>query len=264
MQKITQISEADVGRIAVSEDGHYRIRVEGIVDSFRKAQVTHLKNNPHKNNTSKGFVLVGGARDMFWEDEMNEEVKKPTTPFEIWCDVNSYDPKGEFVYTNDTDENEVCGFFKKGDILTLESDDKTICPAFCNQEEVVAYEYFDFNGVILKQKGKSKPRFHKPRKKPPVRKKTDVVVHYKTGESYTIKNVDSVTINNTFSELSSTKVIEKGIRTQLSQVIEKHLISALVIKTPKGHIVATNCNNDWVINSDMSCGVCSQWCFNGL
>lgn len=79
-------------------------------------------------------------------------------------------------------------YCEDGDILTFIFDDDSLYPEFMREDGSKFYcNLHRFESQ--KTKNKPSPRYHKPRKKPPVRKKTDVVFHYDNGKQYTIKNV---------------------------------------------------------------------------
>lgn len=236
--KITQVTEADVGRIAVSETDRFRVKILA-VDKVGDPTIEYLKPSGENGagDTTSEFLLVNGGLAMFWEDEIKPA--KPMTKFECWCAEKGYDAKGKFVYTKQTPEECVSGYFNKDDVLTLEKDDGSCCPLFMNQEGTEAYEIFgaedcQLEPYITKPK-QAKPRFYKKRQKPPVRLKTDVKLFYKTGEEYTFKNVSAVEFTSS-TGLSVEKVnkISKGIAEFSSSRVAWELIDSVTVVSPEG------------------------------
>lgn len=84
---------------------------------------------------------------------------------------------------------------------------------------------------------KSFPRYKKPRKvkqKPPVRVKSDVVVTYKNGKSYTIKDIKAIYAQAGVFKVSRIATTKPGV-----QVEESYNMSDVVsayVKTPKESI----------------------------
>jgi len=228
---ITQVTDADVGRIAVSEDGYFKIRIlVGDGDSstieFLKATSLH-----EKGDISAGFGLVDGGRTMFWESN------RASTPFEFWCAENGYDPKGEFVYDQTSPAAIYSLSFKEDSVLKICYDDNSLCPRFEDKLGNEKFEYFNSHDIYLQQHIKvAKPRFHKKRQKPPVRQKTDVVIHYKTGESYTIKDVVLVSVNQDQTQIMTNKSVTDGVSISNTATIENSIICNIQIKTPNDSV----------------------------
>lgn len=246
MQKITQITQADVGRIAVSLDGVLRVQLMSVSENeLKHNHVKKLECNGFSNDTTGketfNFALINGIKDMFWEDEIKPA--KPMTKFECWCAEKGYDPKGQFVYTEKTKDVWISDLFNKGDILTLYKDDNSSCPRFINQLDVFAFEEFDggccqlqpYTHETKQELKQAKPRFYKKRQKPPVRVKTDVKLFYKTGEEYTFKNVSAVEFTSS-TGLSVEKVnkISKGIAEFSSSRVAWELIDSVTVVSPEG------------------------------
>lgn len=263
MEKITQVTEADVGRIAVSEDGYFRVKIlkaDGNESTVEFLKETSLRE---KFDVSQGFGLIDGNRTMYWEDTPS----KPRTPFETWCAEKGYDPKGCFVYDmNLSDLDELC--LPHSGKFTIIDDDTTSCPRFVDENGFAHYEYFNspLCGVVMKQeqteKAKiAKPRFHKKRQKPPVRKKTDVVIQYKTGQSYTIKNAKSVSIDKHQVVITTLLKIESGIYSERSYTIESNLVNIVEVKAPKNEDFEVHNfdENDFSVFFDSGFAIVSQW-----
>lgn len=84
-----------------------------------------------------------------------------------------------------------CRFTKSGDTVTFSFDDETTYPEFTRED---GFRFYCDLGAFESPKTKNSPspRYHKKRKKPPIRKKTDATFHYGNGKQYTIKNVNYV------------------------------------------------------------------------
>lgn len=351
MEKITKVTEADVGCVAVSEDGHFRVKILSVEGD--NPEVEYLKNSYNRDvgYVTDSFILVGGDKDMYWEDSQEQvkpkkdiwfetepaiftygidvvksvlrqafglsrawgwasfdeyldyfgntlndkghvngidrvndfngcgahysgellsfeefaerlgieiepnkevEVKKPAlreTVFTLWCKENGYDPLGEFVYDKEKTVPELLNRrFSIEDVLEILEDDNSRCPRFINQDGNGGYENFNDGGVFLKAKsqvkGQAKPRFRKPRQKQPVRQKTDVVIQYKTGETYTLKNVNSVSVSLKQITITVLKEIEEGIRIHVHNDIKPELVAKITIKTPGYETEVHNYSDD--------------------
>lgn len=263
MEKITQVTEADVGRIAVSEDGYFRVKI--LKADGNESTVEFLKDTSlrEKFDVSQGFGLINGARTMYWEE--TAKPSKPMTAFENWCTEKGYDPKGWFTYDMDLSQKEEFSFGAKKK-FKLVHDDNTPCPRFQDDSGFEHYEYFnsEHSGVVMKQDVKvkvAKPRFHKKRQKPPVRQKTDVVIQYKTGQSYTIKNAKSVSIDKHQVVITTLLKIESGIYSERSYTIESNLVNIVEVKAPKNEDFEVHNfdENDFSVFFDSGFAVVSQW-----
>jgi len=238
MNKITQVTKADVGRIAVSvdrPDSNYRVRYLGPGRETGWSSVDHLNEDNTRAYQSDVFNLVSGAFDLYWEDELKP--KKPKTPFEFWCAEEGYDPKGEFVYDQTSTGAIYSLSFKQDSVLKICYDDNSLCPRFEDKLGNEKFEYFNSHDIYLQQHIKvAKPRFHKKRQKPPVRQKTDVVIHYRTGESYTIKDVVLVSVNQDQTQIMTNKSVTDGVSISNTATIENSIICNIQIKTPNDSV----------------------------
>lgn len=240
MEKITQVTEADVGRIAVSEDGYFCVKI--ITGKGNESTIEFLNPNSAYDlgEVVSGFGLINGARTMYWEDSAEQKSFEANTPFTKWCAENGYDPKGEFVYDKEnTSEDHInCGF-SLSDVFRLYEDDHTTLPRFINQLDQLGYEdFFAPGSVSLKQKEKqrnvAKPRFRKPRQKPPVREKTDVTLEYVDGKLYHLKNVKLIDVNQTLAKFNFEETISEGIEKTSVIKIDINLIKCINIFKPSG------------------------------
>lgn len=262
MEKITQVTEADVGRIAVSEDGYFRVKI--LKADGNESTVEFLKDTSRseKFDVSQGFGLINGRRTMYWEDTPS----KPRTPFETWCAEKGYDPKGCFVYDMDLSDLDDLSFPDSGK-FTIIDDDTTSCPRFVDENGFSHYEYFNspFSGVVMKQeqteKAKiAKPRFHKKRQKPPVRQKTDVVIQYMTGHTYTIKNVNSVSVGEKDTIITTLQKIEDGIFAERNFTIDSDLVAKLTVKSPGKEIeIHSYGDNEFLVYFENGYAIVRRW-----
>lgn len=73
MQEILHVSKGDVGRIAVSKNGEYRVKVLGITSVNEYGVISCLAESlrPMERGTIfDDFGLVGGGLMMYWEDDL--------------------------------------------------------------------------------------------------------------------------------------------------------------------------------------------------
>lgn len=215
MEKITKVTEADIGRIAVDEESLYRVKILGLSgEEEGYVSVEYLPGSNYdegrlvgKISSSFNLAIAGFGRTMYWENSV-EELSKANTPFTRWCAENGYE---------------------------------------------------DFNGacsdVVLKPKEKqkrvAKPRFRKPRQKPPVRKKTDVILEYVDGTLYHLKNVKFIGIKQDTTQFNFEKIICNGIRENSFINIDIKLIKHISVVSPKGDL-EIYLPEMWIINKDFT------------
>lgn len=96
---------------------------------------------------------------------------------------------------------------------------------------------FEEFSSIFNFQTKPVPRFHKKRKKPPIRKKTDVVVFYENGSTYTIKSVENVLFEIDRCVISKRDFTAPGVQARLALLLKD--VEKLLIKSPKGVITAS-------------------------
>ena len=75
-----------------------------------------------------------------------------------------------------------------------------------------------------------KPRYRKPRKKPPVDKKTIVRIIYTTQQTYTFKNVLSVQVTEKSVFIEYEREVTEGIKEQVVTEIESDLLMAVLVQ----------------------------------
>lgn len=71
MQEITSVTKADIGRVAVSENGYFRVKI--LVGRGDSSTVEFLKETGSytKGEKVQGFGLIEGSEKMYWEDTNN-------------------------------------------------------------------------------------------------------------------------------------------------------------------------------------------------
>lgn len=275
MEKITQVTEADIGRIAVSQDGDFRVEILSCVPGrSHYVEVKFLEGSKYGNgrrigSISKYFSLIGGAEDMYWEEPkalkgvwletapaikmygeeaVNEVLRQAWQAAKKSTCWKSFEHYMESFGDCHINKGECVGIDSEG--MFDGWNKEVILKA---GEEILSFE--EFKGRLGISSGSekqkvAKPRFHKPRKKPPVRQKTDVVVHYKTGEKYTVKNVSLLTVS-THVEITSGEKVEKGISVETTSIISLDLVRELVAKTPTGlEIIDAVSDGNFMFTSD--------------
>lgn len=276
MEKITKFSEADVGRVAVSEDDHYRIKILSADGDNLKVEYLKEADGCEIGYVTSGFTLVRGSRAMFWADTVQEKNKTDiwfeTEPAifthgedlvkavlreafnvsggEAWKDFDEYlhdfgDTLNDHGHVNGIDginEFDGCSRHYRGELLSFE-------------------EFAARLGIVIEAKAVvAKPRFRKPRQKPPVRKKTDVVIQYKTGQTYTLKNVNSVSVSAEKITVGVVKEIEEGIRIEVNNDVDSKLVAKILIKAPGCETEIHNYGDDeFLVYFDDGYCIVRQW-----
>lgn len=70
MQSVDKLSYSDVGRVAVSLDGYYRVKVISVAPDLTLVQHLKKTNSCSIGQVSHGFDLVSGYRQMYWEESV--------------------------------------------------------------------------------------------------------------------------------------------------------------------------------------------------
>ena len=78
-----------------------------------------------------------------------------------------------------------------------------------------------------------KPRYRKPRKKPPVGKKSVVRVLYTTQQTYTFKNVVDVQVTEERVYIQYDREVTEGIKESVTTEIENKLVMAIIVEESK-------------------------------
>lgn len=107
--------------------------------------------------------------------------KRPSVTIDKWYELSTED-RGETGTIVDDKGDNLYGYGLISGCLSSYWEVKVV------EEESEEYKVL----VSSIQEKKPSPRYHKPRKRPPVRKKTDVVFYYENGKRYTLKNVSYI------------------------------------------------------------------------
>ena len=89
--------------------------------------------------------------------------------------------------------------------------------------------------VVCKEAKQSSPRYHHKRTPPPVRKKTDLTIHYSNNKKYTIKNVKKLSVVS--GEIIGVEYISGGFERTISIPIKG--VNYLAIKSPNKFTLLT-------------------------
>ena len=73
MERISEVNKKDFGRIAVSKNGEFRVKILSIDSAqsdFISCVVENLQDNDHQGMIFQDFGIVGGFVPMYWEDDL--------------------------------------------------------------------------------------------------------------------------------------------------------------------------------------------------
>lgn len=247
-----------------------------------------------KISSSFNLAIAQPGRTMYWEDSLKQKVKttEPVSLHSFWFRVKeTLDKVGEdevnkvlselYKATQDLnyglnyetylkswpheqeDERQIIGIDESGKFNGWYS-----AVAEEQGHEILSFDDFKVRAQLLidsqnkkeKEVKVAKPRFHKKRQKPPVRQKTDIVIQYKTGQTYTLKNINSVSVNEGVIRVNTMNEVEKGINTEVYNEIKIDLVYKITIKAPKFEIEIHNYgDNEFLIYFEDGYSLARRW-----